>query len=287
MQPAIVIAFGAMILLGINNVLQKKVVEKIGTLRNLTVRGVTVTFLLSLIALPVFQFRAPWYVYLLSFLFAVLNFLGLFFFIQALKHTKASIVIPVIYSRIIIVTAISYLVLKEDLSIAKLLLMAVILAGVILISIDLKKIARPNLNKGIVFALLAAFMGGITYPFLGMLGNEVGVILFTLMLEMMNFAAAIILIKLRNKKEYIFPANAVLKRSWKLFLGSGIISALATLTLILAFSRGKVNTIYAIIGASPLVSVIIGRVCLKEKLNLQQYLGAGAIILGVVAISFV
>jgi drug/metabolite transporter (DMT)-like permease len=66
-----------------------------------------------------------------------------------------------------------------------------------------------------------------------------------------------------------------------------VTAAIASIASNAAFATGFISIAAAVTCVSPLVSILIGRIFLHEKMIIQQYIGAVVIVVGLVGISIV
>ena len=289
MQTAIALSLITMVLFGTANVLQKIPVNRIGAVKFISSRGLItslITFFFACINFKTSVILDP-ITLLLGVLLAAVSYLGLYFFNMGLSKSKAGIVIPISFSRVIFTTLIGILFLGEIVKTARLFWMLPIIAGVILVSLDLKalKVKDEILRQGIIYSLLAAFFWGITIPLFGLFSNKLGLFTYAFIIEFTVLIISLIQTKISNRKQPLLPTKSELKQSWKVILLVSAAGAFASITMNAAYATGLITIVAAITSISPLVSILIGRLFLHEKMNAQQYFGAVVIIMGVIGIS--
>lgn len=286
METSIILSLITMFLFGIGNAIQKPAVEKVGAVKMLTVRGIVASLVTLVAGIVTFSFfNTDPGVWLFAILLSIVSYLGLYFFNYAFNYAKTGVVIPVASSRIIIITLISIGLLGEVVSTAKLLFMIPIIVGIILVSLNLSEFRQKGFKKGVIFALLAAFFWGITFPFFGKFSVLLGAYIFSFLIEFMNLIISIIQGKIIAREPEILPSKHQLKNNWFLFLLIGLTGSIASICMNIAYSIGNASIISAIVGVSPLISVLVGKFYLKEEMSIQPYVGALVIVIGIIGIS--
>lgn len=193
--------------------------------------------------------------------------------------------IPITSSRIIIMSIIGIFFLGETTSIGKLLWIIPIIIGILLVSADLKALREPGMKKGIIYALLATLIWGLTMPFFGVFSNKLGVYVYSFVLEFTVCMMSVLQALVTRGIKTVIPPKVELKKSWLIIVVIGVAGAFASIAINAAYATGFVSISAAVLGISPLVSVVIGRIFLHEKMSLQQYIGALIIIIGLIGIS--
>jgi drug/metabolite transporter (DMT)-like permease len=207
------------------------------------------------------------------------------FLYKAFDIGPVSLAAPLCASYPMLTVIFSVIFLKEILSIDQILLIALVILGVILISLDLSRIRKLKLaysKTGLWFAFISVLASGILFTLLGYLIKQIG---WFAPIFFMKFLVVI----------YLFPYLKTKGIGLKItgrFLWM-IISAMALLEVFayLTYSVGAfvfLNSIVVPISASyPLVTIVLARIFFKEKIMPSQYLGIFLVLLGVVLLSFI
>jgi drug/metabolite transporter (DMT)-like permease len=123
---------------------------------------------------------------------------------------------------------------------------------------------------------------GLQLSLIGEVAKYTSSYVIALAFEGVNVMACGLVILL--SKEMDFHLNYGRRVNWALaIVGIGI--GCGTLFSAVAYSTVNAGLVAGVMSASPLVSVIIGRVFLKEHLNKQQYLGVAVLIAGVMSLA--
>ncbi len=75
------------------------------------------------------------------------------------------------------------------------------------------------------------------------------------------------------------------KVGWVLATSTGALAALANLALFYAIRSGNLSIVTPLIALSPLVTFVLGRLILKERMNRSQNLGAGCAVIAIILLS--
>ena len=214
---------------------------------------------------------------------ALLNLIEYVYLYKAFDIGPVSLAAPICASYPLLTVISSVIFLKELLSIDQVVLIALVILGIILISMDVSKIRKLKLaysRTGLWFAFISVLASGILFTLLGYLINQIGwfaPILF------MKFLVVI----------YLFPylkAKGIdLKISGRSLWLTIAIIALLEVFAYLTYSLGAfvfLNSIVVPISASyPLVTIVLARLFFKEKIMNTQYLGIFLVLLGVILLS--
>jgi drug/metabolite transporter (DMT)-like permease len=224
---------------------------------------------------------------LLILFFAAIDAVGYLMFYKALEKGKVSIIGPIVASYAGFSVIISTIFLGEKINLTTGILLAMIFAGIIIISTDINEIIKGNFKKqdfvnGLPEALLGVVLFSIWFPFwdkfiTGKNWLEMLFLLRIVMSLMLLFYSGAIREKLILKDKKVF--------GWLLVVG--ILDVLAYFALTWGYSVSSHTSI--IIMLSSIYSVptlILARLYLNERLNKFQIFGIGLILLGVAALAF-
>lgn len=221
---------------------------------------------------------------------------------KAMTLVKVSILSPLQNSSCAITTLLCIFLLKQEVGIPQIIAIAVIIICMILLSInkdevlrlesgnkeeDAKQAKRAYLLylKGIAFALGYWFLDGIgsfmdDYTLEADLSAEQVIIAFSLIYCFVGIICSIIL-KFKDKEYKILD----LKQN-KLKLVGTLVETAGQYTYIYAFAFGDAALASPYIAAYSIVTVILSRIFLKEKLKKKQYILIALILAGMITLSF-
>jgi len=222
---------------------------------------------------------------------------------KAMTLVKVSILSPLQNSSCAITTILCILLLKQEVGIVQIIAIAVIIICMILLSInkdeavlrlesgnkeeDEKNAKRAYLLylKGIAFALGYWFLDGIgsfmdDYTLEANLSAEQVIIAFSFIYCFVGIICSVILkIKEKEYKIINFKQN-------KLKLAGTLVETAGQYTYIYAFAFGDAVLASPYIAAYSIVTVILSRIFLKEKLKKKQYILIALILASMITLSF-
>lgn len=235
---------------------------------------------------------APWF---FVFPFSFQNLVPLFFpgtiaglaylsMIRALQEGLLSIVSPIVSLSPFITAILSFVFLKEPLTPLKILGLVSAFLGVVLLGINLQKIfqeKRVSLLKGVKWAIITAIGWGISFFLLARFSQNLGWYNANLSFRFW-IAITFIVLAFVLKKE-----PKVLFKNISPLLGAIVlIDVFSTLSFNIGLVKGSPGIVSTISGNSPLITVILARIFLKEKLRVSQKLGIVFSLLGIIVLSF-
>lgn len=240
--------------------------------------------------------------------------LSMIFSYFGVRFIEESISDPIENSSIAFVPILCAIFLKETFSISAIIGIAIVVAGLIAISVFDKKgkeERKQKLGKKLAFFAIAM-------PFCYMILDSVGTFLdifytddiaTTILVNVTEenlehtanccyeltffLVAVVIFIFLKIKGEKLFPSQSegtkekwykrIWNQKWKIL--SAIFETIGQATYLFALSEGQ-GIAAVIIGAGTvIVSLILSRIVLKEKLSLLQYIFVGIILGGIIMLS--
>ncbi|MEZ4786332.1 MAG: DMT family transporter [Flavobacterium haoranii] len=266
---------------GITNTLWYNPRNTIGTLPLIMIRSFScfVIFLLSHLLLThynVIPIKAFNYQDVFSTIqICVVNYFGLFFYLQSLKHTQVSNAIGFSKIGLVLGIVVGYYFYNEPLSISKIALGMLILIGIALIEKS-QKIKNEKLSRGLIYSILSRIFWATGFLFVPFI-NKLGVLLFCSILEAVVFIMSLLLY-IFSKKEVIHVANNKIKQEILLLV---LLGTIGTFSLNFAIVTTKSIFVFAFLGLiEPIVGLITSKVYHKERLNKFQFIG---ICLGLIA----
>lgn len=272
MSTPFICALGAMLCWGIGDFLIQKTVKKIGALEALF----WISFFSSFFLLP-----WAWRDLMImdgqqAILLIVLGLVG---FTSGAVHLKAMrvgklAVVEAILSLELGVSALwGIIFFRERLSPEQFILLILILAGIIMLSVDFRSVHKSDwLEKGSLLALSSALIVG-TINFLTAYAAKAISPVMSLYLPWL--VIGLVCLFLIKQKKGLKPFWQKSRPHWVLILNMVIIDLLAWLFFALAVSREELAITVAITESYVVIAMILGVIVNKEKLRLWQYLGAG------------
>jgi transporter family protein len=284
---AILFALVAFLGFGISNVLQKVYVRKL-TPSRLNIYRNGVLSLILLVATLVFSRTVviDWEAIAFAIGVSAVSYFGLYFINKGLNVGDAGVIVPITSSRIIISSMIGVLFLNDPISNFQFIAILVILAGLVVLTVDFQKLKNSALfdpKSGVIYGLLTAVFWGVTFPYFSIPSAILGGIFFGFILETTVFVMSLLQTKALGQR--IIPTRQEVTDVWVGVVSIAVLGAAASVFQNFAYATGRISIVTAIVGASPLVTVIVGRIFLDEKLSLKQYFGVLMIVAGIVAVS--
>ncbi|MBN2423221.1 DMT family transporter [Candidatus Woesearchaeota archaeon] len=278
----ILCGLAAMLGYGISDYLLKKPSEKIGTYS--TLFQIQVITLILNIPFIIYYFSKYTFNITVSDLViltiaAIFDVFAWFNFSKSLTKGEIAIVTPIMSVYSIVTVVLSVFFLNEILNSYQLVAVFLALLGIILTSADIKNLHKIHSTKGVLNAFASMIGWGGFLFFTGFIKNRLGWLLTFVLTNLFIgiFVTLIYLLKKGNKK-YISK-----KYITRLFM-IALINLVAWFAMNLGFSVSYVSIVSLISSLSPVITISLGLVILKEKLLVNQKIGIGLIILSLVLI---
>ena len=284
MSISLGIIFGliAMFGYGLSNAIVQVPVREIGSRKALFYRNIGIS-ILFLPMLFIFSVKlSPLYI-LIAFAIALLGYIPAITFMRALKAGKVGIISPISNSSVIFTILLAVIFFKEKLMLTQLLSIILIIAGIILVSIDFRDLKNSHLfmiSSGVPLALITCFLWGIVYFLFKIPVDVLGAVLTSFIIEFGIMIYSGIHLKI-SKINFSLP-----KKLFPYLLFVAIGGAAGTLFFSLGIEIADVSIVSTLTFANPLVAVLYGKFVYKEKLKLQQYAAILLILAGIVLISY-
>jgi len=205
---------------------------------------------------------------------------ALFFFYKGLTIGKASIITPVVSTSAVVAMALSFAILGETLSLLQIICIAVVLAGVLVIS--MRRNSERRSSEGIPYAVACMFSAGLNSVLIKLVSmdiGEMGTLFFNRTL--VTLILLIVLPFFGNP----FPRDIQRKVSLKTIVAAGLTEFAGFFGFIVGVSVGIVSIIAPISSASPAVTVVLAQVFLNERLVRIQKAAVVSVILGIALLS--
>lgn len=215
----------------------------------------------------------------------IIQSLGGISFYKALTIGKVSLASPIGSSWAAWTTLLSILFLHERLTPLQSLAVIIVILGTFFVSTDLrqlmKSVEKGFADKGVFLALLASVFWGVSWVFYvpilhtyGWLPSVIG-LRIAILIGVGLFAIVF--------KQTIFfkPKKQII---W-LFLCMPFVDVAAYFGYSIGLEHGLTAIVSPVAAAFPLVTVVLAKIVLKEKVVLNQFLGIVAIIGGVILLS--
>ena len=280
---AVLFAVVAMVFWGVEEFLLKEAISKLKSLTTLFLNTITSVLASTLIVLLIFNEKIS----LISgsdFLFTIfvtgITFIGFIYLYYALERQKLSIIASLDESWIIISILIGVVFMGEVLEWVHIAAIIAVLLGAFLISIDFGKLKGIKLVSGTGYELLSILFVGVALPLQKFLIHRIGesntVVYINSLILLMIFVWKYI-----TREKFI----AYDKKHYRIALLSGLTDGVAFAASIIAIKSAKIYVISPILASSVIVSVILAKVYLKERLRKKEIVGGLLILIAVLFLS--
>jgi len=283
MVEIISISYGvvSMVGWGFGDLMAKRIVGPLGYYRLLLyiqLVGLVPLFLLAALFTP----PVPSSLRTMSLILAtgVCTVLSYSFFYKGLAVGKASIISPIVSTSAIVAMVLSFAILGERLNLMQIGCIAMVLVGILVISMKPDSFGRPE--KGIVYAVACVLSAGLNSILIKLVSMDIGG-LGTLFFNriLVTLLLVILLPFFRNSFSIDTPGG----NSLKTIVVIGLAEFMAGLSFVFGVSVGIVSIIAPVSSASPAVTVVLAQVFLKERLVRVQKIAVVLAILGIVLLS--
>ena len=292
------------LLWGTSETIFKKVstAEKHSVLKLISYNGI-VLGLCSIIFMLITGTNINWDMIITYLPIAAIYITSMFCTYKAMTLVKVSILSPLQNSSCAITTLLCIFILKQEVGIPQIISIAVIIICMVLLSINKDEVLRLESGdkeadirnakrayllylKGIAFALGYLLLDGIgsfmdDYTLEADLSAEQVIIAYSLIYFVVGIVCAIIL---KVKEKDYQPIKRFKENKLKL-IGT-LVETAGQYTYIYAFAFGDAALASPYIAAYSIVTIILSRIFLKEKLKKRQYVLIGLILVGLITLSF-
>lgn len=241
-------------------------------------------FLLTLTLFPILFKQNPGIEIFFSLLIAGASGALAFIFInKAFSEGKASINSPIISSWGMLTALLGFIVLGEDINYLKILGMILIVLGIFLSSLDLKYLLKNRniaIIPGVKWSLFAAISLAVSFFTITYFTGSIhwySVNLFTRFWT----ASSYILMGLSTRK----PLKSYFSKIPLLILIAILIDTSSMLTINLGYTTSEPGIVSVLTSASPIPTLILSFLVLKESITKQQLLGILVVIVGIISLS--
>lgn len=244
----------------------------------------TGNFILTLCLFPfLFEESVDFKVFLGLIIAGSTGALSFVFINKALSEGKASVNSPVISTWGLMTTILGFIFLGEQFHIYKAISITLIITGIFISSIDIKyllKYRNLSIIPGVRWSVPAAFLIGISFFTLGYFtegNNWYTVNLITRFWTIASYMALAVYFKKPVKKYFL---------NLPLLVGLAILVDVSSFLLInLGYTTSEPSIVSMLTSASPVPTIILSFLILKERLTLRQILGIGVVIIGIVLLT--
>src|SRR3989344_6751943 len=270
-EISIIFAFLAMICWGFGDFFIQKCARKIGNLESLAYIGIIGTLLLIPFIIKDFNLIFSSYNLFLLFGLGIITFIAAILDFEALKEGKLSIIDVIFEIELPLTIVLSFIFLRESLTSLQFLFIFFILIGIIFTATKSFSHWRTRLEKGVIFAVLAAIAMSLVNFLTGVSAKEVSPLMaIWVPWIVFSFISMFIIIKRKNAKKF-------LKDGFKfksIVVPMAIIDTAAWIFYALALVKEEISIITAITESYPALALFLGVYFNREKVRWYQYAGA-------------
>ncbi|MBN1331776.1 DMT family transporter [Candidatus Dojkabacteria bacterium] len=223
-------------------------------------------------------------IYLIIFGFAFTQIVIMFLLFTAFKYGKVSFVTPIVSTYTLISAVVSFTFFGEDFDVGKMLFAGLVYFGIILTGVGIAKEskkknpspAKKNSLYSFAFAFAVMLAYALYFPAFDWFIDRDG---WGVLIVLESLLVTVLLVPLVIKKR-----KEIVKTSKKLFwiaFFAGILNGIGNIALALGFEFSKHTTVtIAATSSTSAVAVIFAYIFLKERMTRLQYIGIGAVIIG-------
>ncbi|MBN2042246.1 MAG: DMT family transporter [Candidatus Aenigmarchaeota archaeon] len=285
MELGIIFGLIAMLGYGLSNGMSQKIVKKEGIVRTAVFRNVFIVLLL----LPVLLYFLPASGVSLTFvmialMIGIVGYVPLVTFYKAIEKGKVGVITPISNSSFLVTILLSVVFFGEILSPSNAFSVLLIVAGIILISVDFRDFSGSGIfriSSGIPIAVLTCFLWGMVFFLLKIPVSVVGPVISSFLLELGVLLVSGINMKFSGISHHL-PGRWMLS---EIFLVA-LFGTAGSLFYNLGISVSDVSVVVALSFSSPFIAAVYGRIAYKERLRLIQYVAIIVILSGIFLLSF-
>lgn len=281
---ALAIVFGLLSMVGFSlaNVTSQPLSQRLGSSQMLFLRGISISILLGLIAVPKLLQQTNLKYVSLTLLLGALGYLPVLAFTLGVRASRVAIVVPIAGCSSLITVLVSCLFIGTTVHTLQWLAIALIVAGNIITSLNFKSLRESNLvtlASGVPYALAAAFGWGLFYFALIYPSKTIGPWATAFLTELgVTLAAGLHCIVGRTTidSKQIYQPTVLL---------SAVSLAVGTAAYTFGVAHYNVSIVAALSTSMALLSAVLAIFFYKEKVTRSELIAAVAMVGGVVLLT--
>ena len=269
---------------GLSMAISQVPVRLIGGEKTIVFRNLFVSILL---AIPLFFIDPNFAVgannWWLMGLIVVIGYLPLLAYFKAINVGKVGIITPIANSSSLVTVLLSVIFFREILLPVQMLAVALIIGGIILLSVNFRDWRSSTLLKageGIPYAVFAMFGWGLVFFLYKFPVTSFGALPAAFLIEAGILICSVLYAKSKNISLSLPPKAALLP-----IIAVAVLAALASAFLNLGFARANVSIVAPLAFAGPLLAALYGRLFYGEKLTTYQWGAVLVILAGIVILA--
>lgn len=265
---------------GTSNVLWKFPQKYFSVFKIIVIRTLVSVVLFSIVAIIIYERKGEISDWIGAGIIGFVSSLGLVFYNLSLKNSKVSHTVTITSTSALFGVLTAVILYNEKFTWKLGVSFFLIVAGLYLLE---SKKTILNWERSTFYAFLAAIFWGTTFALFKIPVEAIGSYNFSLVLECSVLMAALLLLLTTKKQKHAYLPS---KKTFIIIACIGVLGFLGVLFYNLAVARIPISTL-SIMGAfTPVISIVISHLTLKERFTANQYVGMGSTLLGVVFISF-
>jgi len=265
---------------GTGNVLWKVPQKSFSVAKIIVLRTSVSVLLFGSIALYQCDYVGTPYDWLLATLISAVSFLGLLFYNKSIKESTVSHSITITSTSALFGVITSIIFYNESITWSLLLALFMIVSGLFLIE---GKKPVINWSKGTLYAILASFFWGTTFALFKIPVNKIGDVNFSLVLESTVLICSFLIFMSQRK---IPNTHKPTVRTYMFILILGVLGFIGVIFYNKAVQIVDVSKLSVLGAFTPVITICIAHLWLKEKFKLWQYVGMILTILAVFLLAF-
>lgn len=271
----------SMISYGVMDFIMAHVSRKIGALR--TSFWIMLITLLGFIAASVFLYQQHTYTsydIILIILTGLVSVIGLVSFNKGLEAGNISIVTTIASGWGVISVVLSYIFLDEHIGYLQIFYIGIIILGTILASLEINNVLhKPKRSAGIAYAFITVMGWGVFFFLTALLIEKFG--WFDGSMLTLPFTVLGIFIVSRFLKVKLHQT----KHALPILLLISALNIIGYVAYSIAVSYSYADIVAPIVAAAPIITIMLALIRLKEKISLNQKIGIGITLIGIILLS--
>lgn len=219
-------------------------------------------------------------------IFGFLGFIITILMFSAYQIGRVSVLNPITSAYGAVTSIVSYFIFHEYFGWEKALIIGVIIAGIIMVSVDIKDLKdgfqKGDIAKGIPQIIVVFLVIGAYLPFYDKLLENNGWPILVILISIFEVLIFIFYLGFKEiKKVFSFKWN-----EYKFVVLGGVFQSIGNILLAVGFVyTNSISIVTTLSTIYPVILVLLGYYFLKEKLATNQYVGIALIILGVIGVT--
>ncbi len=262
---------------GAEGIFDKSALKKLKAFNALSIRYFFVFFLVIFAALIFTEIKFLPNTMIPYFLFTcVIGSAAIIFFFKAMEQTTVSLATAIAKNYFLVTIAISVILFNESLSFLQWIAVLMIISALILLSLERKE-KKFLIEKGTIFALLTVFGWGTYFALIKPIVLELNPFNASMFLESAIFFM-ILIYSLLTKKEIKLKE----KQANLLLFGSAVLLVIGSIAYNFSIALIGASLTAIVVAPTPVLTSVLARIFLKEKLSKTKYLAIIVSVLGLV-----